>query len=63
MGIIALLGLSGICIILFGLWYMYKCDERNERIIIKHAKEPKFNKEKYRKEIYNFLKEKYNDKN
>ena len=59
MGIIALLGLSGICIILYG----YYLDDKNNNIIINRVEEPKFNKEKYRKEIYNFLKEKYNDKN
>lgn len=58
-----LIALLIIPIILFGLWYMYKCDERNERIIIKHTKEPKLDKEKLKKEVYNFLKEKYNNKN
>ena len=60
--IIPLIGLLIIPIILFGLWYVYKCDERNERIIIKHVKEPKLDKEKLKKEVYNFLKEKYNNK-
>lgn len=42
-------------VILCGLYVMYKDDNNTYH----HYKEPKFDKEKAKKEIYNYLKEKY----
>ena len=54
--IIPIISLLIIPVILIGMYFLYK----NEGPIIIHGvKEPKFDKEKLKKEIYNYLKEKY----
>lgn len=54
-GAISLIVLS---IIIFGLYYMYKNEYEN--YVKSHVyREPKFDKEKAKKEIYNYLKERY----
>ena len=48
--------------IIFGLYRMYK--DEHENYVKSHVyREPKFDKEKAKKEIYKYLKESYHNKN